>query len=138
MDDSQLQYGAWLRGEPSRRGGYEVLKPVLRAPPNGNVDSSGGTEQVVATTQAPELQTEISRTYVEKPTGRGDTPSASEESKHGFSDQEEGVLHENGKECEGVEKKHEKIAQSSESVSASSRNHGDKSAFMHWERAPFP
>ena len=43
-DDSQLQYGAWLRGEPSRKGGYKVLKSVLRAPPNGNVDSSGGTE----------------------------------------------------------------------------------------------
>ena len=65
---------------------------------------------MVATAQVPELQIEIGRAYVEKPTGWGDTPIASEESKHGFSYKKEGVLHENGKECEGVEKKHEKIA----------------------------
>ena len=137
-DDSQLQYGAWLRGEPSRRGGYEVLKPIVRGdPPNGKAASGGGTEQIVATAQIPEPQTEIGRAYVEKMTGRGNTPLTSGESKGG-SDQAEDVLHENGKECESVEKKHEKLAKSSECASASSTNHGDQSAFMHWEKAPFP
>ena len=44
-DESQMQYGAWLRGEPSKRGGYEVMKPVMcGAPPNEKVASSGGIE----------------------------------------------------------------------------------------------
>ena len=44
-DESQMQYGAWLRGEPSKRGGYEVMKLVMcGAPPNEKVASGGGIE----------------------------------------------------------------------------------------------
>ena len=108
------------------------MKLVVRGdPPNGKVALGGGTEQMVAIAQIPELQTEIGRAYMEKTTGRGNTPITSGESKLGVSNQAEDVLHENSKECESVQKKHEKIAKSSESVSASSTNHGDQSAFMH-------
>ena len=138
MDDSQLQYGAWLRGEPSRRGGYEVLKPVTRAQPNENMVSGGGTRQAVVRAQVLEAQAETGRAYMEKLTEQGALPSASGESKLGSAVQAEGVLHKNGKECESVEKKHEKVAQISENASASSIDEVDQPAFMHWERAPFP
>nr|POE92523.1 hypothetical protein CFP56_37967 [Quercus suber]POE92524.1 hypothetical protein CFP56_37968 [Quercus suber] len=108
------------------------------ASPNRKVASGGGTEQGVATAPTPENQTEVGKAYVEKPTGRGDLPIALGESKPGFSNQSEEVLHGKGKKCEGIEKKHEIIAQSSESVSNSSTNHRDQSAFMHWEKTPFP
>ena len=36
-----------------------------------------------------------------------------------------------------MEKKHEKVAQFSESASASSTDHDDQPAYMHWEKAPF-
>ena len=132
-----MQYGAWLRGEPSRRGGYEISKPVMRASPNGNVDSGDETRQAVITAQVPEVQMEIRRAYVEKLIEQGANPSASGEPKLGLAIQAESVLHENGKECESMEKKHEKVAQFSESASASSTDHDDQPAYMHWEKAPF-
>ena len=83
--ESQLQYGAWLRGEPSQRGGYEISKPVMRASPNGNVDSGDEARQAVITAQVPEVQTEIGRAYVEKLTEQGANPSASGEPKLGLA-----------------------------------------------------
>ena len=80
-----MQYGAWLRGEPSRRGGYEISKPVMRASPNENVDSGDETRQAVITTQVPEVQTKIGRAYVEKLTEQGANPSASGEPKLGLA-----------------------------------------------------
>ena len=99
--------------------------------------SGGGTRQAVVTAQVPEVQTEIGRAYVEKLTEQGATPSASGESTLGPVVQAERGLHENGKECESVEKKHEKVAYLSESASASSTDHDDQPAFMHWEKAPY-
>ena len=66
FDENQFQYGAWLRGKPSRKGGYALSKSVAQASPNGNVVSGGETRQAVITAQVPEVQTEIGRAYVEK------------------------------------------------------------------------
>ena len=74
---------------------------------------------------------------MEKWTEQGANPSASGEPKLGIAVQAESGLHENGKECESVEKKHEKVAQFSKSASASSTDHDDQPAYMHWEKAPF-
>ena len=109
----------------------------MQASPNGNVDSGDKTRQAVITAQVPEVQTEIGRAYVEKLIEQGANPSASGEPKLGLAVQTESVLHENGKECESMEKKHEKVAQFSESASASSTDHDDQPAYMHWEKAPF-
>ena len=125
FDENQFQYGAWLRGKPSRKGGYALSKSVAQASPNGNVVSGGETRQAVITAQVPEVQTEIGRAYVEKLTEQGANPSASGEPKLGRAVQSKSGLHENGKVCESEEKKLQKVAQFSESASASSTDHDD-------------
>lgn len=89
-----MQYGAWLRGEPSRRGSFELPKLVTGgAPENGKVAAGGGTEKGVAKAQILENHTEVGRAYVEKLIGREDNPNALGESTLVFSDQSEEVLY---------------------------------------------
>lgn len=89
-----MQYGAWLRGEPSRRGSFALPKLVTGGvPENRKVAAGGGTEKGVAKAQIPENHTEVGRAYVEKLIGREDNPNALGESTPVFSDQSEEVLY---------------------------------------------
>ena len=111
VDDSHMQYMASLRGEPSGRGGQEMMKQGMRdAPENREEANGGGTEKVAVTAQIHENHNEVSRAYVLKLTGRGDKSSALGESTPELSCQSKGALHEKGKGNDGEGKQHEKEA----------------------------
>ena len=98
-----MQYGAWLRGEPGRRGVIELEKQS-NGPNWGKVVTGGTSKKVVETAEqakAPEKPCERSRTLVAMRTDQREETENLEKLTHELSCQTAKDLHEKGKISEG-------------------------------------
>ena len=138
-EEELMQYGPWLRGEPSRKGVAELEKQS-NGPIRGKVLTGGGASEKVAVmaeqAKASEKSCEGSRAYVAMRRDQREEIENLEKATHEASCQTAKDLHEKGKISEGVGKLVELNAQTSASSSNLPTDTGEQLPRMVWEQTP--
>ena len=114
QNNGELQYGAWLRGEPVRRGNRDLLKPGME----GGVERRGGIGARLKMEKTyPAESKVVGSTHVPRLDDRGDASPTWDETKVASLMHLTGNLHEEGKVNLMEEKSKDMIAQISEKAS---------------------
>ena len=114
QNNGELQYGAWLRGEPVRRGNRDLLKPGME----GGVEGRGGIGARLKMEKTyPAESKVVGSTHVPRLDDRGDASPTWDETKVASLMHLTRNLHEEGKVNLMEEKSKDMIAQISEKAS---------------------